>query len=112
LADPQFLRLFGVPQALIRETSMTGQVLFRRSSQPIQVPKGGYETAKVIYMLYGVVAIPKSSIIKDHVTYPLIGYFNQEQLINIIAINEGEDHNKLLIGEGASGVFRAPIWRV
>jgi len=93
---------------------MTGQVLFRSSRQEIPTPKGGYETGKTIHMLYGIVSLPHNPFIKDHVLYPVLGQFNKKkgQLITTISLDEGEDRNDVLNGEGAGGVFRAPIWRV
>jgi hypothetical protein len=108
--DPQFSRLYGFPEELVWEISMTGQFVFRRSSQVL--PKTPYESGKILSMVYGIVALPQKTMIQDHFTYPVIGHFKDGQLITTISLNEGEDHHKLLNGEGASGVFRAPIWRV
>jgi hypothetical protein len=109
--DPQFKRLFGIPANADRSKIMTGQLMFRKSytSAP------GDLTDRKLHIIVGIVAVPESFNIEQHILYPISGEMDANLFQDItiqLGINEAIKPEVDLNGYGLSGIVTTPMWRV
>ena len=111
VTDSQFYRLYGYPANIDREKVITGQVLFQKNLQQTP-PNDG--TDRELMIIAGVVAVPKTSPIVEHLQYPVLGTFDETMFRDLtieLALNEFVDPGNLN-GMGIAGILQSPIWRV
>ena len=108
--DSEFARIYGIPVNVKREEVMTGQVMFRKSSQ---ITPPGDDTDREMMIVVGIVAVPKGTNIDDHIQYPVVGEFDQTMFDDLklqVGLAEGETPKIELNGLGVAGLLKSPIW--
>jgi len=110
--EPEFARIYGIPTNVEREKVMTGQVMFRKSSQ---ITPPGDDTDREMMIVVGIVAVPKGTNIDDHTQYPILGEFDQTMFDDLklqVGLAEGETPKIELNGLGVAGLLKSAIWKV